>query len=166
MGTPYLSEIRVMSFNFPPKGWAACNGQLLPINQNQPLFSLLGTTYGGDGRTNFALPNLQGRAPMHFGQGYSLGTAAGAEAHTLTASEMPAHLHVLNASKADATSVIPTGAVLADTPGQIYADPKNFTTLLPESIDPVGGSQPHTNMQPYLVLNFCIALVGEFPSPN
>lgn len=166
MGDPFLSEIRLMSFNFPPKGWALCNGQLLPINQNQPLFALLGTTYGGNGQTTFALPNLQGRVPIHATAGFNLGAQGGADAHTLTNAEMPQHTHFVNASASNGGTAIPTGAVLADAPGQVYANPTSLTTARPNSLDAAGGSQPHTNQQPYLVLSFCIALVGVFPSPN
>jgi microcystin-dependent protein len=166
MSEPFLAEIKMMSFNFPPKGWAFCNGQFLPINQNQALFSLLGTTYGGNGQTNFALPDLRGRVPIHFGAGVILGQRAGAEAHTVTQSEMPAHTHFVQASGNDALSVVPGGNVLArTTAANLYRDTAtSLTTITPASISAVGGSQAHTNMQPYLVLNFCIALQGIFPS--
>jgi microcystin-dependent protein len=154
-----------MSFNFPPKGWAFCNGQLLPINQNQALFSLLGTTYGGDGRVNFALPDLRGRTPIHFGGGHSLGERAGEQAHTLSLSELPTHAHGLSASSSGGATPIPTNNVLAAANGA-YAAPANPTSLHPTSLTNVGGSQAHQNMQPFLVLNFCIALVGIFPSQN
>jgi microcystin-dependent protein len=172
MAEPFLSEIRIMSFNFPPKGWAFCNGQFLPINQNQALFSLLGTTYGGNGQTTFALPNLQGRIPIHMGDGFTLGQAGGEEAHTLTQSEMPAHNHFLNASNSSGDAVNPnfggTGQILAQDPGNIYAPiaQGGLTALIAGSITNVGGSQPHENRQPYLSLNFCIALQGIFPSRN
>jgi len=164
MAEPFLSEIRIMSFGFPPKGWALCDGQLLPINQNQALFSLLGTTYGGDGRVNFGLPNLQGRAPMHMGSGHTLGERGGEQAHTLSISEIPTHTHVLNGSSNTGTAIIPTGNVLGVTPNQIYTAPNNLTSLTPQSVANVGGSQAHLNMQPFLVLNFSIALQGIFPS--
>jgi microcystin-dependent protein len=163
MGTPYMSEIRIMSFNFPPKGWAFCNGQFLPINQNQALFSLLGTTYGGNGQTTFALPDLRGRVPIHMGAGFIEGEAGGQEAHTLTLSELPAHTHQLNGSATNADVVTPVGNVLAQS-SQLYGPPAQFTTLDPSTNGVVGGSQAHQNMQPYLTLSFCIALQGIFPS--
>jgi microcystin-dependent protein len=167
MAEPFLSEIRIMSFNFPPKGWAACNGQLLPINQNQALFSLLGTTYGGDGRVNFALPNLRGRAPIHEGDGHTLGEVGGATAVTITQQTMPQHIHFAQGTTAAGTAIIPTGNLLAATPNQLYGAPDaNLQPLNPGTIGNAGGSQPHINMMPYLVLNFCIALQGIFPSPN
>jgi microcystin-dependent protein len=166
MAEPFLAEIRLMSFSFPPKGWALCDGQVLPINQNQALFSLLGTTYGGDGRVNFALPNLEGRMPIHVGNGHTLGESGGAVSHTLTTSEMPTHLHQLQGSGADGDSPVPTGRVLSGSPSQLYSGPSSLTALNPASITTVGGSQPHTNQQPYLVLSFCIALQGIFPSRN
>ncbi|HYW07282.1 MAG TPA: tail fiber protein [Longimicrobium sp.] len=166
MAEPFLSEIRVMSFNFAPKGWALCNGQLLPINQNQALFSLLGTTYGGDGRVNFALPNLQGKTPIHAGSGFSLGQTGGAQAHTLTIGEFPTHTHVASATTTTADNPAATGNMLATASGEIYADASNLVSLNPGSLGNVGGSQAHLNMQPYLTLTFCIALQGIFPSPN
>jgi microcystin-dependent protein len=164
MAEPFLSEIRIMSFGFPPKGWALCDGQLLPINQNQALFSLLGTTYGGDGRVNFGLPNLQGRAPMHMGSGHTLGEQGGEQAHTLSISEIPTHTHTANASSLDGNTPVPTSDVLASAQGQLYQSATNLTSLLPGTIANVGGSQAHLNMQPFLVLNFSIALQGIFPS--
>jgi microcystin-dependent protein len=168
MSNPFIAEIRIFAGNFAPRGWAFCNGQILPISQNTALFSLLGTTYGGDGRTNFALPNLQGRFPMHPGQGpglslRSLGEINGSEAVTLTINELPAHAHALNAA-ADATSVVPTG-LLPGTPAsaKIYGGTSNPTTLAGAAVGASGGSQPHNNMQPYLTLNFIIALQGVFP---
>src|SRR4051794_38488111 len=138
MAEPFLSEIRIMSFNFPPKGWAFCNGQLLPINQNQALFSLLGTTYGGNGQTNFALPNLRGKVPIHKGNGHTLGEAGGQTAHTLTMSEMPAHIHVAQASLTQGNSSNPNfsnvGTILARDPGNVYNAPGNLTTLYPAMI--------------------------------
>jgi microcystin-dependent protein len=165
MAEPFLAEIRIMSFNFAPKGWAMCNGQLLPINQNQALFSLLGTTYGGDGRVNFALPNLRGQVPIHQGSGHTLGERAGQEAHTVTMAEMPTHVHQMQASSANANTEISTNALLASS-NNVYRGSGNPTTLSPSAISNVGGSQAHTNMQPYLVLTFCIALQGIFPSQN
>jgi microcystin-dependent protein len=164
MAEPFLAEIRIMSFNFAPKGWALCNGQLLPINQNQALFSLLGTTYGGDGRVNFALPELRGRAQVHMGNGNTLGERAGQEAHTLTIQEIPSHTHTGNVSSSNGAAIIPTGTVLAKTPNAPYHDPTNLVSMDPGTLASVGGSQPHLNMQPHLVLSFCIALQGIFPS--
>ena len=166
MAEPFLSEIRLFSFEFAPKGWALCNGQLLPINQNQALFALLGTTYGGNGQTNFALPNLQGRVPMHFGSGFTLGQNGGQTSHTLTISEMPQHLHFLRATNNDATTNVGTGNVFGKTLQLTYSSPTQLATMSPQTVSNVGGSQAHTNMQPYLVLNFCIALQGIFPSQN
>jgi microcystin-dependent protein len=168
MAEPFLSEIRIFSFGFAPKGWALCNGQLLPINQNQALFSLLGTTYGGDGRVNFALPNLQGQVPIHVGQGHTLGEKGGQQAHTLSIAELPTHTHTLNGSSASAAQPVPTGGVLATTAATdpIYAAPASLVSMFPGALANVGGSQAHLNMQPFLVLNFCIALQGIFPSPN
>jgi microcystin-dependent protein len=163
MAEPFLSEIRIMSFAFPPKGWALCNGQLLPINQNQALFSLLGTTYGGDGRVNFALPDLRGRVPIHVGNGHTLGEQAGEQAHTLTQSEMTAHLHPLNASPTNANIPTAEGNFFGGA-NNAYITPANLTTLDPRTVSSVGGSQAHQNMQPFLTLSFCIALQGIFPS--
>jgi microcystin-dependent protein len=163
MGTPYMSEIRIMSFNFPPKGWAACDGQLLPINQNQALFALLGTTYGGDGRTTFALPDLRGRAPIHFGSGFVLGQKAGEQTHTLTALEQPVHTHIAQGTTTNADAPTPGGNLLGAA-NNMYGPAGNLTTLDPTSVSSVGGGQPHQNMQPYLALEFCIALQGIFPS--
>jgi microcystin-dependent protein len=154
-----------MTFNFPPKGWAFCNGQLLPINQNQALFSLLGTTYGGDGRVNFALPNLQGRVPMHMGQGHVLGERAGEVNHTLTTSEMPTHVHALNATNNNGATKFLGGNFLGSFDNG-YSPATNLTPLDPSTISNLGGSQPHPNEQPYLTLTFCIALQGIFPSQN
>jgi len=165
MSTPYIAEIRTISFNFPPKGWAFCNGQLLPINQNQALFSILGTTYGGDGRTTFGLPNLQGRTPLHFGNGITLGQLGGEAAHTLIISELPAHTHVPVGNSGAATLDDPTGQLWANGGFQNYASSPNVS-MSPTAISNTGGSQPHNNLQPYLVLNFIIALQGIFPSQN
>ena len=168
MAEPFLSEIRMASFNFPPKGWALCNGQLLPIIQNQALFSLLGTTYGGNGQTTFALPDLQGRTPIHMGNGHTLGERAGEQAHTVTTAEMSAHVHPMKASTNVATSNDPTGRYPAQTGVSLYADGVTGVNaaLGAANIPSVGGSQAHQNMQPFLALNFCIALQGIFPSPN
>jgi microcystin-dependent protein len=166
MAEPFLSEIRLMSFSFAPKAWAQCNGQLLPINQNQALFSLLGTTYGGDGRTNFALPDLRGRVPIHVGSGHTLGERAGEQAHTLGAAELPAHAHALRASSSTGNTPVPTGNVPAANPSALYRPPGSGTPTNAETVTNVGGGQAHQNMQPFLTINFCIALQGIFPSPN
>ena len=172
MSEPFLAEIKIISWNFPPKGWALCNGQQLPINQNQALFSLLGTTYGGNGQTTFALPDFRGRAPIHVGAGFIQGQAGGQEFHTVTTSEMPAHSHFLQASTQQAnqaTLVTPPGNtpnILAAVTGAQYANAASLTTLTPDTISNVGGSQPHENRMPFLVLNFIIALQGIFPSRN
>lgn len=166
MAEPFLSEIRVFSFVFPPKGWALCNGQLLPINQNQALFSLLGTTFGGDGRVNFALPDLQGRVPIHVGSGHTLGERGGEQAHTLSISELPSHQHAINATTSQATTGVPgSGVLLATSSGSFaYGPPQNLVAMDPSSLANVGGSQAHLNMQPFLTLSMCIALQGIFPS--
>ena len=166
MAEPFLSEIRIMSFVFAPKGWALCNGQLLPINQNQGLFSLLGTTFGGDGRVNFALPDLRGRTPIHVGSGHTLGERGGEQAHTLSIAELPTHTHVLNASSSTGNAPIPSPNLLATTPLLIYSAPTNLGTMNAGSVTNTGGSQAHLNMQPFLTLSFCIALQGIFPSPT
>ena len=169
MAEPFLGEVRLMSFVFAPKGWALCNGQLLPINQNQALFSLLGTTYGGDGRVNFALPDLRGRVPIHAGGGHTLGERAGEQAHTLSVSELPTHTHVARgASAATGGSALPTLRVLGGA-NNVYASPATsppLTSLSSGTVTSAGGSQAHLNMQPFLTVSFCIALQGIFPSPN
>ena len=168
MAEPFLSEIRIFSFVFAPKGWAQCNGQLLPINQNQALFSLLGTTYGGDGRVNFGLPNLQGMTPMHMGNSHTLGERGGEQNHTLSISEIPTHVHVANASTdTNPQALFGTNNLLASPPVQLWtAPPTSLTSFLPSTLTNVGGSQPHLNMQPFLTLSCCIALQGIFPSRN
>jgi microcystin-dependent protein len=165
MSEPFLSEIKLVSFNFPPKGWAFCNGQFLPINQNQALFALLGTTYGGNGQTTFALPNLRGRVPIHFGGAHSLGEAAGSTSVTVNIQQLPTHSHTVMVNTAPATTANPANDFLGNA-NNMYAAPQNLTTMNPGTITPVGGSQPHNNMMPYLVLNFIIALQGIFPSQN
>jgi len=165
MAEPYLSEIRIFSFNFAPKGWAFCNGQLLPINQNQALFALLGTTYGGNGQTTFALPNLRGRVPIHMGNGHTLGEAAGSTSVTVNIQQLPTHIHALQATNNNGAVGNPTGAFLGGV-NNMYLDPTSLTTMAPGSVSSVGGSQPHNNMMPYLTLNFIIALQGIFPSRN
>ena len=154
-----------MSFNFAPKGWAMCNGQLLPINQNQALFSLLGTTFGGDGRVNFALPDQRGRTPIHVGSGHTLGERGGEQAHTLSIAELPTHTHTVSASPTNSNTPIASNNVLASA-NNLYNQAANLTSLNPGTITNVGGSQAHLNMQPFLTLTFCIALQGIFPSPN
>jgi len=162
MADPFLSEIRIMSFVFAPKGWALCNGQLLPINQNQALFSLLGTTYGGDGRVNFGLPNLQGRVPIHMGQGHTLGERGGEQGHTLTISELTTHVHVANATNNNGAIAVNAGSYLGAF-NNGYNQPVNLVSLNPATVASVGGSQAHQNMEPFLTLSFCIALQGIFP---
>jgi microcystin-dependent protein len=192
-GDPFLSEIMICSFNFAPKGWAMCNGQFLPINQNQALFALLGTTYGGNGQTTFALPDLRGRVPMHMGSGHTLGEKAGAASSTISLLHLPQHTHAMSASGKNGDKAPPTSNYLAAV-NSLYSpslnrilDPRRdripldavpmpapvfsssggaTTTMNPASVTNVGGSQAHNNMQPYLTLNFCIALQGIFPSQN
>jgi microcystin-dependent protein len=164
MAEPFLSEIRLMSFVLPPKGWALCNGQLLPINQNQALFSLLGTTFGGDGRVNFALPDFRGRVPMHVGSSHTLGERGGEPAHTLSIAELPTHTHVLNASTSSANQTVPTNNVLARSPEPHFAPAEALVAASASAVTNSGGSQAHLNMQPFLVISFCIALQGIFPS--
>jgi len=168
MAEPFLSEVRLMSFGYAPQGWAQCNGQLLPINQNQALFSLLGTTFGGDGRVNFALPDLRGRTPIHVGVGHTLGERGGEQAHTLSSAEGPQHTHAVAAStSATGGSATPNGNYLGGG-NNVYLAPGGgtLTTMRPDTVTNMGGSQAHLNMQPFLTLNFCIALQGIFPSPN
>jgi microcystin-dependent protein len=169
MAEPFLSEIRMMSFSFPPKGWALCNGQLLPINQNQALFSLLGTTYGGDGRVTFGLPDLQGRTPIHMGSGHALGERGGEQAHTLSIAEIPTHTHTASATSNVAVNTSNPGnaSLLAQSSGQfLYGAASNLIAMATNALSTTGGSQAHLNMQPFLTINFSIALQGIFPSPN
>jgi len=173
MSEPFLAEIRIVGFNFAPRGWAFCDGQILPINQNQSLYSLLGTTYGGDGQTSFALPDLRGRTPIHVGASsdtgphHPEGQKGGEESHSLSSAEMPAHTHSLKASSSDGNQQAAAGHVLARTTSLLY---KSGATLGPNiqsgTISHVGGGQAHENMQPSIALNFCIALQGLFPSRN
>lgn len=172
MSEPFLAEVRIMGFNFAPRGWAFCDGQIMPINQNQSLYSLLGNTYGGDGRTSFALPDMRGRVPMHVGSSngadHREGQKSGEETHTLTGNEMPNHNHELFGSTAAANSGNPTGQVVATvdaTFGDAYAAPNQLVNMAANILN-VGGGQAHNNMQPYLAINFCIALQGLFPSRN
>ncbi len=165
--TPYIGEIRPFAFNFPPRGWAQCNGQLLPINQNQALFSILGTTYGGNGTTTFALPDLRSRAPVHWGAGVTLGQTGGAESIALTTATMPAHAHAVMASADLANNTSPSGNVMAAKPrggANVYAGATDLTALAPATGGVTGGGQPHSNLQPSLCVNVCIALQGVFPS--
>lgn len=166
MSTPFLSEIKIVSFNFAPKGWALCNGQLLPINQNQALFSLLGTTYGGNGQTTFALPDLRGQVPIHVGNGHTLGEEAGSTSVTLNILQLPTHIHSLQATNTTATLDFPGGNVLGKAPISAYGPAARLTPMNAGTVGSVGGNQPHNNMMPYLVLNFIIALQGIFPSRN
>jgi microcystin-dependent protein len=160
----FIGEIKIMAFNYAPRFWAQCNGQLLPINQNQALFALLGTQYGGNGQVNFALPDFRGRTPLHFGNSSTIGEQGGEEIHTLIASEMPSHTHTLSVSSGNTTEALPTNNSFGNGAAKLYASQNNGAAIA--NIGNAGGSQPHNNMQPYLVLNFCIALSGIFPSRN
>jgi microcystin-dependent protein len=170
MAEPFLSEIRIMSFEFAPKGWALCNGQLLPINQNQALFSLLGATFGGNGQVNFALPDLRGRAPIQVGSGHTLGERGGEQAHTLSVAELPEHAHVAQATTAQAdqnsNSPAPSRMAAQSNFSQLYGTAGSLQAMAASGLGNAGGSQAHLNMQPFLTLNFCIALQGIFPSTN
>ena len=169
MSEPFVAEVRIWALNFAPRGWAFCNGQILPIAQNTALFSLVGTTYGGDGRTTFGLPNLQGRAAMHPGRGPGLtarrlGEVGGNDTITLTEAQVPSHNHTERAFGSLPNDTIPTNNILSRTTINIFSDPGNLQQMNAESLATTGGSQAHNNMQPSLVLNFCIALVGIYPS--
>ena len=165
MADPFLGEIRLFSFAQAPKGWALCNGQFLPINQNQALFSLLGTMYGGNGQTTFALPDLRGRLAMHVGDGFTQGQTGGAVAHTLALNEMPQHLHFCQGNNANADNVVPTGNSLASF-NNGYRQPSSLIAIKAGTVGNVGGSQAHENMSPFAVISFGIALIGIFPSRN
>jgi len=166
MATPFLSEIRIFSFGFAPKGWTMCNGQLLPINQNQALFSLLGTTYGGDGRVNFGLSNLQGNVPIHMGSSHTLGERGGEQAHTLNISETPLHTHTWGTTSTAVNTPDPPGALLGASFQAYNTSASGLQPMSSQQLAAVGGNQAHPNMQPYLTLNLCIALQGIFPSRN
>jgi microcystin-dependent protein len=167
MSEPFLGEVKMISWNYNPKGWAFCNGQFLPINQNQALFSLLGTMYGGNGQTTFALPDLRARIPIHVGSGFTQGQAGGESAHTLTLGEMPTHMHFVVADTADGSATPPANPRLAASTGQpLYGPAANLVTMAASEVGSTGGSQPHANEQPYLTINFIIALQGIFPSRN
>lgn len=169
MGQPYVGEIRIFAGNFAPNGWLSCDGQLLPISENETLFQLIGTTYGGDGQNTFALPDLRGRMPVHQGNGMILAETGGAEQVTLTAQTIPAHTHPLIGSAANASATSPAGGVPGTMPEvatSAYGSDAPLTALSPQSISPVGGSQPHDNMQPFLCVGFIISLFGIFPSPT
>jgi microcystin-dependent protein len=168
MSTPYMSELRVFAFSFPPKGWALCNGQQLPINQNQALFSLLGTTYGGNGQTTFALPDLRSRVAVHAGgpQNLQLGQTGGQEAVTLNQSQLPPHTHQLDAASGGTSTALPAGASLGSGLNAYGSASGGLTALRPDAITSTGGSQAHNNLMPTLVLSVCIALQGIFPSRN
>lgn len=167
MAQPYVGEIRMFAGNFAPAGWMFCEGQLLPISENETLFQLIGTTYGGDGQSTFALPDLRGRLPVHQGNGFILAETGGAEEITLTVSQIPAHSHPLLGSNELATVVTPQNNVVGRTAtADVYAIDPPFANMAPQGISAVGGSQPHTNFQPYLCLDFIISLFGIFPSPT
>jgi microcystin-dependent protein len=166
MSTPFLGELKIISWNYAPKGWALCNGQFLPINQNQALFSILGTTYGGNGQTTFALPDLRGRTPLHQGQGLTLGQAAGQEFHTVTMAEMPAHNHFVTGTSTVGTLNSGGANVFGMSQTPVYAPFGAPVALEPTTVTNTGGSQAHENRQPFLVLNIIIALQGIFPSRN
>ena len=165
MSEPFLAEVKMVGFNFAPRGWAFCDGQLLPINQNQSLFSLLGTTYGGDGRTSFALPDLRGRTPIHVGDGHRQGQKGGTETETLAAAQMAAHTHVLSGNTTTVSTPNPANNVAGTNPGAPYRDSQNGN-MGGDQLKRVGGGQAHNNMQPFTVIGFCIALRGLFPSRN
>lgn len=166
MAEPFIGEIRLFANQYAPKGWALCEGQVLPINTNQALYSLIGNVYGGNGVTTFALPDLRGRTPVHFASNIPLGTAQGEAAHTLSQNEMPMHTHIISGSSVEATGVSPLNQVWGEAAGNPYSSGASDTEMNAGSITSAGSGQPHNNMQPFLVVNFCIALIGIFPSRN
>ena len=166
MSTPFIGQLILGSWNFAPKSWAQCNGQLMAINQNQALFSLLGTYYGGDGIRTFGLPNLQGRTPVGMGNGFQIGQLGGEASHTLISTEVPIHSHTINATSSTANATAPGNALLAAGGGTVYVPPSSLATMNGQVIGTIGGSQPHENRQPFLVMNWCIALTGIYPSRN
>lgn len=170
MADPFISEIKIVPYSYAPRYWAFCNGQIMAIAQNTALFSLLGTTFGGNGVNTFALPNMQGNVPIHVGNGYQLGEHGGEQNHTLIVNEVPSHTHTASATTAtnNASPPSPIANILADSgaPIFVYSAPTNLSPMNPSTIAVAGGSQPHANMQPYLTLNFCIALSGIYPSRN
>jgi microcystin-dependent protein len=166
MAQPYVGEIRMFAGNFAPAGWMFCEGQLLPISENETLFQLIGTTYGGDGESTFALPDLRGRIPIHQGNGFILAETGGAEEITLTVQQIAAHSHPWLASEAPATALTPVNNMPAEASKRFYVAPSSVSAMAPQSMSPTGGSQPHTNFQPYLCVDFIISLFGIFPSPT
>ena len=166
MAQPYVGEIRMFAGNFAPAGWMFCEGQLLPISENETLFQLIGTTYGGDGESTFALPDLRGRIPIHQGNGFILAETGGAEEVTLTVQQIPAHSHPWLAADAPATALSPAGSVPAEATKRFYVAPSSVAAMAPVAVSATGGSQPHTNFQPYLCVDFIISLFGIFPSPT
>jgi len=166
MAQPYVGEVRMFAGSFAPSGWMFCSGQLLPISQNETLFQLIGTTYGGDGQSPFALPDLRGRVPLHSGNGFTLGETGGAEEVILTVNQISSHTHPWLASEAPASALTPAGNMPAEASKRFYVTPTATTPMAPQSVSPVGGSQPHTNFQPYLCVSFIISLFGIFPNPT
>jgi|SRR5579884_1109623 len=166
MGQPYVGECRLVGFNFAPAGWALCQGQTIPISQNDTLFALIGTTYGGDGQSTFDLPDLQGRAPIHQGSGLVIGEKAGTETVTLTIQQIPVHSHTSTGSGSNGNSNLVQGAVLAASPTQVYTNQGANTPMNANSISSAGGNQPHENLQPYLTMSWIISLYGVYPSPT
>ncbi len=167
MAQPYVGEIRMFAGNFAPAGWMFCEGQLLPISENETLFNLIGTTYGGDGESTFALPDLRGRIPIHQGNGFILAETGGAEEITLTVTQIPSHSHPMLASSAGGQQSSPSALLLGATTGaDIYSGDTPTGVMSPQSVGPVGGSQPHTNFQPYLCVDFIISLFGLYPQPS